>query len=153
MTTSSLFLIICVALTAAVTCVVDAYTVDVHMINSVAHLRTKVSLHVRDGDDEVNNPCWEELFDDDCAMRNTYSANFVASQWIKSMPCAKGIQVRRLSQSDVLMCLCMRTHVDTLDDCKIYQFIVTHHFHLSRTGTHAKAWTYQELVPKPVSNL
>lgn len=44
---------------------------------------------------ETENPCWEEFYDDDCAMRNIYSANFVASKWIKSMPCGEGIEVRR----------------------------------------------------------
>jgi hypothetical protein len=42
---------------------------------------------------EGNNPCWEEFYDDDCAMRNIYSANFVAGKWIKSMPCGQGIEV------------------------------------------------------------
>ncbi|KAL7580090.1 hypothetical protein ACA910_012853 [Epithemia clementina (nom. ined.)] len=36
-------------------------------------------------------PCWEDLYDDDCAMSNVYSASFVASEWIKSMPCASGL--------------------------------------------------------------
>ena len=42
---------------------------------------------------EQTNPCWEDLYDDDCAMSNVYSASFVASEWIKSMPCASGVAV------------------------------------------------------------
>ena len=39
------------------------------------------------------NPCWEDLYDDDCAMSNVAAASFVASEWIKSLPCAEGIEV------------------------------------------------------------
>ena len=40
-----------------------------------------------------SNPCWEDLYDDDCVMTNAASARFVAADWIKSMPCGEGIQV------------------------------------------------------------
>jgi hypothetical protein len=39
------------------------------------------------------DPCWGTMLDDDCSMGNIYAANFVASKWIKSMPCGEGIQV------------------------------------------------------------
>ena len=42
---------------------------------------------------KFNNPCWEDLYDDDCAMSNAVAANFVAADWIKSMPCGQGIEV------------------------------------------------------------
>ena len=42
---------------------------------------------------ETDNPCWQDIYDDDCSMSNAYSANFVAGKWIKSMPCAAGIEV------------------------------------------------------------
>lgn len=41
----------------------------------------------------AENPCWEDLYDDDCAMANAAAARFVAGKWIKSMPCAAGIEV------------------------------------------------------------
>lgn len=41
----------------------------------------------------TNDPCWQELSDDDCAMENVYASHFVASEWIKSMPCASGLEV------------------------------------------------------------
>ena len=41
----------------------------------------------------TNNPCWQDIYDDDCSMSNIYAANFVASKWIKSMPCGAGIEV------------------------------------------------------------
>ena len=40
------------------------------------------------------NLCWEDLYDDDCVMTNAAAARFVAADWIKSMPCGQGIQVR-----------------------------------------------------------
>jgi hypothetical protein len=51
------------------------------------------------------NPCWEELYDDDCVMENAAAASFIAAKWIKSMPCGEGIQVRLFSYlSCVLGC-------------------------------------------------
>jgi hypothetical protein len=41
---------------------------------------------------ETDNPCWQNMLDDDCSMGNIYAANFVASKWIKSMPCGEGIE-------------------------------------------------------------
>lgn len=41
---------------------------------------------------ETDDPCWQNMLDDDCSMGNVYAANFVASKWIKSMPCGKGIE-------------------------------------------------------------
>ena len=43
-------------------------------------------------EDESGNPCWQNLYDDDCSMSTIYSASFVANDWIKSMPCAAGIE-------------------------------------------------------------
>jgi hypothetical protein len=40
---------------------------------------------------DSGNPCWEDLYDDDCAMSNAAAAAFVAGEWIKSLPCAKGL--------------------------------------------------------------
>ena len=42
-----------------------------------------------------DNPCWQDLYDDDCSMDSIYAASFVASKWIKSMPCGAGIEVRQ----------------------------------------------------------
>ena len=54
------------------------------------------------------NPCWEDLYDDDCVMTNAAAASFVAAKWIKSMPCGEGIKVRRAmvsfySRRDILL--------------------------------------------------
>lgn len=43
---------------------------------------------------ETENPCWQDLYDDDCSMASIAGASFVASKWIKSMPCGAGIEVR-----------------------------------------------------------
>mmetsp|Transcript_16495 Transcript_16495/g.33802 ORF Transcript_16495/g.33802 Transcript_16495/m.33802 type:complete len:143 (-) Transcript_16495:81-509(-) len=37
-------------------------------------------------------PCWQDIYDDDCGMSTIYSAAFIAKDWIKSMPCAAGIE-------------------------------------------------------------
>lgn len=49
-----------------------------------------------------DNPCWQDLYDDDCSMTSVYAASFVASKWIKGMPCAAGIEV---CQSVILLLL------------------------------------------------
>ena len=36
------------------------------------------------------NPCWQDIYDDDCPMSLIYSASFVAMDWIKDLPCAQG---------------------------------------------------------------
>lgn len=41
----------------------------------------------------TNDPCWQDLSDDDCAMEKVYASYFVVSEWIKSMPCASGLDV------------------------------------------------------------
>ena len=38
-----------------------------------------------------DDPCWQDLYDDDCSMSSAYSASFVAGKWVKSMPCASGL--------------------------------------------------------------
>jgi len=39
---------------------------------------------------DPSNPCWQDNYDgDDDCLSTTYSAAFVAEDWIKSMPCGK----------------------------------------------------------------
>lgn len=48
-----------------------------------------------DVDDNHFHPCsWQEIWDDDCDMSSIFAASFIAKDWIKSMPCAAGIEVR-----------------------------------------------------------
>mmetsp|Transcript_40343 Transcript_40343/g.94797 ORF Transcript_40343/g.94797 Transcript_40343/m.94797 type:complete len:108 (-) Transcript_40343:408-731(-) len=44
-------------------------------------------------------PCWEEVasIDEDCVLGSIYASNFVAGDWIKSMPCAEGIEVSEVN--------------------------------------------------------
>ena len=42
-----------------------------------------------------DNPCWQDIYDEDCSMDNAYAASFVASEWLKKMPCGEGIEVRQ----------------------------------------------------------
>lgn len=48
--------------------------------------------HIHHGMDD-KNPCWQDLYDYDCAMSTIYSASFVAKDWLRSMPCANGVEV------------------------------------------------------------
>lgn len=50
--------------------------------------------------DTEENPCWQDIYDEDCSMDNAYAASFVASEWLKKMPCAEGIEVRDSSWKD-----------------------------------------------------
>ena len=40
-----------------------------------------------------SNPCWQDIFDADCTMDSIFSARFVASEWIKELPCGSGLEV------------------------------------------------------------
>jgi len=42
-----------------------------------------------------DKPCWQDIWSYDCAMSNAYSAAFVPAQWIKKLPCALGLAVRK----------------------------------------------------------
>lgn len=57
-----------------------------------------------DMDDNHFHPCWQEVwpqvFDDDCDMSSIFAASFIAKDWIKSMPCAAGIEVRKKEYYD-----------------------------------------------------
>jgi hypothetical protein len=44
------------------------------------------------------NPCWQDMYDEDCAMETIFQAQYVASDWIKNLPCAKGLEVSRMSR-------------------------------------------------------
>lgn len=44
-------------------------------------------------DEFEDDPCWQNIYDDDCAMSNANLAFFKASVWVKGMPCAQGIEV------------------------------------------------------------
>ena len=48
-----------------------------------------------------SNPCWQDIYSYDCAMSNVYAANFVASKWVMTMPCAAGVEV----SSNISYCL------------------------------------------------
>jgi hypothetical protein len=54
---------------------------------------TMMTLKIGREQETTDNPCWQDLYDDDCSMSSIAAASFVASKWIKSMPCAAGIEV------------------------------------------------------------
>jgi hypothetical protein len=74
---------------------IDALRLNLHSANGnfqrTANSNNEISqsIELQSGDD----PCWQNMLDDDCSMGNIYAANFVASKWIQSMPCGEGIEV------------------------------------------------------------
>mmetsp|Transcript_20682 Transcript_20682/g.42563 ORF Transcript_20682/g.42563 Transcript_20682/m.42563 type:complete len:120 (-) Transcript_20682:306-665(-) len=42
--------------------------------------------------DGESNPCWQDIYDADCTMDSVFSARFVASDWIKELPCGSGMK-------------------------------------------------------------
>lgn len=46
---------------------------------------------VTESDAGMDDLCWQDIWNYDCAMSNVYSAAFVAADWIKSLPCASGL--------------------------------------------------------------
>lgn len=61
------------------------------------HTTTTALFEEVQGAENEENPCWQDLYDDDCSMTSVYAASFVASKWIKGMPCAAGIEVRNVN--------------------------------------------------------
>jgi hypothetical protein len=43
-------------------------------------------------DEFEDDACWQNIYDDDCAMSTANLAFFKASTWVKGMPCAEGIE-------------------------------------------------------------
>mmetsp|Transcript_39775 Transcript_39775/g.44534 ORF Transcript_39775/g.44534 Transcript_39775/m.44534 type:complete len:151 (-) Transcript_39775:385-837(-) len=41
-------------------------------------------------DPSCQSPCWQDIYDADCTM-DSFSARFVASDWIKELPCVQGL--------------------------------------------------------------
>lgn len=65
---------------------------------SVSSLLSMSSIPSESGDsywsDEFeDDACWQNIYDDDCAMSTANLAFFKASTWVKGMPCAEGIEV------------------------------------------------------------
>ena len=56
-------------------------------------VRTPTFLNSSTGasNNDIDNPCWQDIWSYDCAMSTVYSAAFVAGDWVKSMPCASGL--------------------------------------------------------------
>lgn len=75
---------------------------------------------------ETDDPCWQNMLDDDCSMGTIYSSNFVAGDWIKSMPCGDGIEVRNNLEEFIFA-----------DRVSIH---FSHHFLSHRTATCQKDW-------------
>jgi hypothetical protein len=84
-----------------------------------------------------DNPCWQNMLDDDCSMGTIYAANFVASKWIKSMPCGEGIEVHEIFWE------CIFSHLDAVILTPMYGFIF-------RIAICLRPYRRRTLVPKQV---
>jgi hypothetical protein len=61
-----------------------------------SNMRTASPLYMSDSPavtEFSRDPCWEDIYDDDCVMSSVAAASFVAGEWIKRMPCAAGLEV------------------------------------------------------------
>jgi hypothetical protein len=56
-------------------------------------LLRSIVLHAASDTSAEPNPCWQDLYDDDCAMETIFTAQYVAGDWIKKLPCAQGMEV------------------------------------------------------------
>mmetsp|Transcript_10099 Transcript_10099/g.24324 ORF Transcript_10099/g.24324 Transcript_10099/m.24324 type:complete len:97 (+) Transcript_10099:350-640(+) len=56
--------------------------------------RTSTSSVVLQSSSSPENPCWQDLYDEDCTMETLFAANYKAGEWIKRLPCAQGMEVR-----------------------------------------------------------
>ena len=65
---------------------------EYRLISTGYRVASKTSLQAKQSSTE--NPCWQDIYDEDCSMDSTYAASFVASEWLKRMPCAEGMEVR-----------------------------------------------------------
>jgi hypothetical protein len=41
--------------------------------------------------DSKHDPCWQDIYDADCNMDSIFSARFIASEWIRELPCGSGM--------------------------------------------------------------
>merc|ERR1711935_855926 len=63
--------------------------------------------------DNELNPCWQDIYDADCTMDSIFSARFVASEWIKELPCGSGMEVSRSSFCSFVVRSLARSFVQT----------------------------------------
>eukprot|EP00956_Cyclotella_meneghiniana_P022441 scaffold42474_cov73-Cyclotella_meneghiniana.AAC.5 len=65
-----------------------AYTVAYAWVSTSNNIHTRTTLY---SSPDSKNPKWQDCYDgeDDDCLSTTYSAAFVAEEWIKSLPCGK----------------------------------------------------------------
>jgi len=51
---------------------------------------------------EDDSPCWQDMMDGDCNMSNIFASSFVAKDWVKSLPCAAGVEVSSANERKIL---------------------------------------------------
>jgi len=77
-------------------------------------------------DEFEDDPCWQNIYDDDCAMSTANLAFFKASVWVKGMPCAKGIEVNYNTLFHViLVCAFGTDHSPAVQDCDMPEAMQT----------------------------
>lgn len=68
-------------------------------------------------DEFEDDACWQNIYDDDCAMSTANLAFFKASTWVKGMPCAEGIEVCNK------ILLCSPTIISCIDTLCLLHFL------------------------------
>ena len=74
----------------------DAWVIPNQNVKSTSILRAESSEFDTDVEKATGselNPCWQDIYDEDCTMDSIFSATFVPSEWIKQLPCGSGMEV------------------------------------------------------------
>lgn len=93
-----------------------------HCFTEQRSLRNPKNLVLHNLPDQDFVPCWQDLYDDDCSMDAVYQSSFVASEWLKSMPCLANIEVRTFVlfwQRLVFFCAFLTRAFSSTQDCDI----------------------------------
>jgi len=82
-----LFFFVAVLATLALASVCDAFS-PVRRTTSTSNSNRVVI----QSSSSPENPCWQDLYDEDCTMESLFAANYKAGEWIKRLPCAQGME-------------------------------------------------------------
>jgi len=81
------FLISFILLSISSAWVTPSHEIRIGKVRTVLHLESSEF-----NTDSELNPCWQDIYDEDCTMDSIFSARFVPSEWIKQLPCGSGME-------------------------------------------------------------
>jgi hypothetical protein len=91
--------------------------IALRQVRTVLHLESP-ELNTDPDPDTRSNPCWQDIYDEDCTMDSIFSAGFVPSEWIKQLPCGAGMEVSRLDRSQPVIFNPRFHRVPELRECR-----------------------------------